>query len=786
MKICKASKAAFVALVVASIFWTQGRAAQGSALQSTTQGGAQGGVESKLVDVKANLVYPYKVNDSVSVLCMVGEFAAQHNGAVITADSAVRYEDDRIECFGDVLINKNTTYAYAERAMYDGAQNSASLYAPLVKVVDQDLTLYTYNFSFNTLDNIGYYWGGGTTTKGEDQMESRKGYYYADLKQIVGVEAVELSGEGYLLSGDSVIYEMESERAHFFEDTNIWNEDDFIAGDLGQYDKAKDQYSVQRNGYLLTREQEVWSDTMDYYKGREEAILRGNIQIDDTTNKVLAFADYAQYWGEIEQVLLTRRPTVISYDTSQGDSLFLRGDSILLVSYLWNEGPAAERALAQMDRNASALAELMGLSQGDVSEDDSFEEEVENPEDGDFEELSEGDFAVETTDIAVEVKDSIAVETTEIVVEPTARETKAAERKLAQEQRLRAQNIKDYRKLEARREKVKLRISERIERGRNVYTDSLTFKRLSREMEQSAYIQDSLKSIAQMAQEESRVDSLTIIAADSTSKGTDSLYRIAKIYRNAKLYRGDFQLSSDSLVAISRDTTMQAHYNPVVWSASHQISADEMYLYTREGELDFAEFFGKPIMSSQVTPGDMTYFNQVTGKEMVAHFRGNEIYQNDVDNSVETIYFMQDEETQEVNTISKVTSGSASFFIEDRTLDGIIYRLEPNYTFAPLEMMPSDLSYTLSDFKWYGSLRPTRESIFEGSIRPSQRAEVAEIAPPTFPISQSIEEARKRLASSGVWQDRTDGVSEEATKWMKSLGFTPGEPRAEGSDPFQL
>ena len=87
--------------------------------------------QSELIDLKANLVYPYKINDSISVLCLVGEFAAQHNGAVITADSAVRYENDRFECFGNVLINKNTTYAYCDSVVYSGDINEAMLYAPM-------------------------------------------------------------------------------------------------------------------------------------------------------------------------------------------------------------------------------------------------------------------------------------------------------------------------------------------------------------------------------------------------------------------------------------------------------------------------------------------------------------------------------------------------------------------------------------------------------------------------------------------------------------------------------
>ena len=55
--------------------------------------------EKKLIDLKSDLMGPIAPGDSVVFL--VGNFAAQHNGAVITCDSAVRYSDMRIEFFGN-------------------------------------------------------------------------------------------------------------------------------------------------------------------------------------------------------------------------------------------------------------------------------------------------------------------------------------------------------------------------------------------------------------------------------------------------------------------------------------------------------------------------------------------------------------------------------------------------------------------------------------------------------------------------------------------------------------
>ena len=115
--------------------------------------------ETKMVDLAADVVYPYDLGEDSSVICLVGNFIGHHNGAVITCDSAVRYGDQRLECFGNVLINKNETYIYGDRADYNGATNRAEVYSPLVKVIDGDATLYTFRFRFDTKRNIGEFAG---------------------------------------------------------------------------------------------------------------------------------------------------------------------------------------------------------------------------------------------------------------------------------------------------------------------------------------------------------------------------------------------------------------------------------------------------------------------------------------------------------------------------------------------------------------------------------------------------------------------------------------------------
>ncbi len=313
--------------------------------------------EKKLIDLKSDNMGPVAPGDSV--IFLVGNFAAQHNGAVITCDSAVRYSDMRIEFFGNVLINKNTTYIYGDRAEYNGEVNEARVFSDIVKVVDEDATLYTYEFLFNTKENVGEFGGGGVLVNRDSRLESVRGYYYANSKELVCVDRVEMRNDEYELKGDSVVYNMATDNAFFFRNTNIWNkEGDYLYADRGAYRKADSLYKVTSNGYVLTDKQEMWSDSIDFYRAEDHIILWRDIQIDDTEHKVLAFGDYGEYWKEPGNAFLTRRPSIVSYDLSQGDSLFMRADSMFLFTINENaERRAAEAAAADsLARSADSLA----------------------------------------------------------------------------------------------------------------------------------------------------------------------------------------------------------------------------------------------------------------------------------------------------------------------------------------------------------------------------------------------------------------------------------------------
>lgn len=608
--------------------------------------------DTLLVDLTADEVYPYEVGDS-TVMCLVGNFAAHHNGAVITCDSAVRYNDMLIECFGHVLINKNTTYVYGDRADYNGLQNEARVYSELVKVVDGDATLYTRRFLFNTLDNVGKFGSGGVVVKGENLLESDRGYYYANRREVACVERVEMRNETYQLKGDSVIYDLQTDHAYFFDNTNIWNQQgDYLYADRGEYEKPDELYSLTRNGYVLTDKQELWSDSLDYYRATGHLVLRRNIQIDDTEHKSLAFGDYGEYWKEPVRALLTRRPAVVNYDPQQGDSLFMRADTIWVLTVF----PFADADTPQSD--------------------------------------------------------SITTQ-----------------------------------------------------------ADSAELHRLDSLIRLGTQLPDSLSAPADTTAVGAPVVADSLRAADSIPPAltaADSMYRMIKAYRDVRMFRNDFQAVCDSLVAFSSDSTIHLYIDPVLWNETNQVTSDVMDVFTEHEQIERVEFVGRPMM---ITELDTMYYNQVTGKEMTAFFRNNQIFRNDVNGNVQTIYYLQEDDSPRVVNLLVVEGGSMTSYIKQRKVDKIVYRASPVATIYPLDKIPEDQNLFLKDFKWEAERRPTQRDVFDRRIRPSLRDRKTALRKPEFPIFERIEDERRRLIEGGRWSDRNEPVAPEVLEWMHSLGY---------------
>ena len=749
--------------------------------------------QRRRVDFMADVVRPYN-HATDSIVYLVGNFAAHHNGAVISCDSAVRYSDTRWGFFNRLLINQDSIYIYGDSALYDGERGVAEIYAPIVKVVDGDALLYTYNFMFNTSSRVGNYTGGGVLVHDNNIIESQRGYYYSESHDIICVEDVELHGADYDMKSDSIIYNTDSEMAHFFTSSEIWNVDgDYLSADAGMYDKAQDLYMVTRNGYILTKDQELWGDTLSYYRTSGYVEGRGNIQMDDFKEKMMAFGDYAEYWQDPGNMLLTRRPSVISYDLSQSDSVFMRADTISVrtISVL-EERAAAEKAAAEkaaaeaqqttVRQNTPSSQPAQPNAQQAVTAEDAdvdYEDDQMLSEEQPADSVQKDSVVLSDKELRAQIKAQAKAEARKAKEE--AQKVKAAARKLKLDSIARIRQAKvtamlDRQKAKelARYQKDSVRRAERraklVSRGRDVSLldreDSLAGVARERLLSGPMPLKDTMPK----PQAEPEIAEDTVAAEEKVdSIAADSVYRLIRAYRGVKMFRKDAQMVCDSLSSSSQDSVVRMYIDPVLWNGSNQLAATEMQLFTRNQQIERAEFLENPIMVGEV---DGHYFNQVTGKKMIAFFRDNELYRDDVEGNVQTIYFRTvDEQSKEVIEMTYLESASASFYLEDQQLVGITYRNEVPFTRYPIGLLPATQPTELPNFKWVPERRPSLEDVFDRQIRESQRDKVAQRLRPTFRIVERMDRRKEALLMSGEWVDREDELSSEVVQWRDTRGL---------------
>ena len=840
--------------------------------------------ERRMVDMIADDSYLIEQGDS-TIFILVGNFAAHHNGTVILADSAVRYPNQSFECFGRVLINQNQTYAYGERAKYNRANSTATIYSELVKVVDGDAVMYTYKCVFDTDTNVGVFYDGCYVKKGENHLEAEKGYYNTKTHNLIAVNNVEMRDDKYIMKGDSVIFNTKTENAQYFTNTHIWNDkNEYLFTNAGTYTKSTDLYSLTRDAYMLTDEREVWSDTIEYYRTSGHIIGRNNIQMDDTTQKVLGFADYGEWWDDMDNALFTRRPSMINYNPEETDSIYLCADTLWLytIPVLPPVADTTSKSISHEDGREQSGDDMMRDVKGDKAENKM--DETANPEQqpskettGNGKELSKGEeqgrrrHTESTTgpqrdmgalltgeeqpmedgamaDVVASdslshdmVADTMAVDSTRVdslsadslsqdsIKELTPRQKRYREKmerrrvrdsvrtakrhvrdsidsikrreadsiqhirdsllkievdSIIAKRRARSAQLADEEK--ARLERVKKRAEERyrrkidkakaraLKRGKvydgpdyvidSVEVDSVRVDSLVRE-EQDTMMRDSLGA------DTMRMDSL---GRDSLANivpfPEDSVYKMIKAYGRVKMYRPDSQMVCDSLVVLNTDSIIRLYIEPVLWNEENQITSDSMAIYTRNEVVVKAHFMGDPIMGMEI---DTMYYNQVAGKDMTAYFADGEVYRNDVEGNAQTIYYMQEEDDPEVTGLMYIESSSITFYLTESEIDKIAYKQNPTYVLYPMNMIPETQDLKLKNFEWYYELRPERDSVFDRTIRPTQRDNVASRPKPRFRITERIDYDRRRLVENRMWKDRVDRLTPEVVEWRNSRASYP-------------
>ncbi len=176
---------------------------------------------------------------------------------------------------------------------------------------------------------------------------------------------------------------------------------------------------------------------------------------------------------------------------------------------------------------------------------------------------------------------------------------------------------------------------------------------------------------------------------------------IADIYPRVRFYRSDLQGICDSMSVTSRDTTMRMFINPVVWSEDRQIFGNVIELEMNDSTIDRARL-PEFAFTSQRKSGD--FYDQLSGKEMIAYFTNGELSMLDINGNVEIIMYPEENDS----TFNKMVSIQSSFLnarFKGRATEYIKMWPENTGKVTPLFLLRKSMLF-LPKFKLFEGVRP--------------------------------------------------------------------------------
>lgn len=194
------------------------------------------------------------------------------------------------------------------------------------------------------------------------------------------------------------------------------------------------------------------------------------------------------------------------------------------------------------------------------------------------------------------------------------------------------------------------------------------------------------------------------VHADTLFTSKDSSYNVVKGYYHVRFYRNDVQGLSDSIAYSSRDSIMNMHGGPILWADNNQLSGDFIQAFTKNKKINKI-FIQQEAVAVQHE--DSIYYNQLSGKEMIAYLDSGQLKKVNVNGNAETLYYPRDDKDSTLVGLNKTQSSFVVMYLKNKKIQRVVLTSASTGTMYPLtELSGSDLY--LKNFFWIEDQRPKK------------------------------------------------------------------------------
>ena len=247
---------------------------------------------------------------------------------------------------------------------------------------------------------------------------------------------------------------------------------------------------------------------------------------------------------------------------------------------------------------------------------------------------------------------------------------------------------------------------------------------------------------------------------DTTYIHGDTLYsfaykkddKMALAYHNVRLYNNEFQGVCDSLTFCSADSILHLMQMPIIWNENQQITGDTIHIYPKNGTIDKMHVVNNAMM---IQEEDTIHYNQISGKEIIAHIQNEELHHVDILGNVESIFFPNDQD--ELIGLNTIKSSYMTVYMKDGKLERFVVFPSPTAVMYPMSQITENMLH-LANYTWQIEVRPTsKEDIF----RIPKRLTQADVDVQKELIKQKEQEERKNKRKQRNQEDATNITNTE-------------------------
>jgi lipopolysaccharide export system protein LptA len=289
------------------------------------------GQQVRKIDINADFM-EFNSELGINAKRLIGNVTFKHDDVLMTCDSAWYFsEENTVEAYSRVhLWQGDTLDLYGDYLRYQGNIKLAKV-RKNVLLIDKENRLTTDYIDYDFANNLAYYLNGGKIINGNNTILSQQAYYYTKEKVTFFKDSVSVTNPEYTMYSDTLKYNTVTEVSYFLGPTDIIADDNYIYCENGWYDTQNNISQFNKNAFLESGDKKLKGDSIYYERNTGIGKAFKNVELIDTSQKIVLMGDKAIYNEKSEHALLTDRALMIQIDDA-ADSMFIHADTLQTVS----------------------------------------------------------------------------------------------------------------------------------------------------------------------------------------------------------------------------------------------------------------------------------------------------------------------------------------------------------------------------------------------------------------------------------------------------------------------